>query len=128
MATLKKLVLNRDEVLRSLTGHSISFIENIPVAVPQAMYAEALAIGAKPVGDGDEVDLRKPDPDAPPADIERPALILEAIEAIIQEDNRDEFTASGKPSVGAVSDRVGFKVSAVELNAVWQERNESNAE
>ena len=43
------------------------------------------------------------------------------------ENARDSFTAAGSPTVGAVSEAVGFKVQAKEIATVWQQYHDKVA-
>ena len=122
------LVLNRNYVLTTTKGHSVSFVKGEPTHVPPAIYQEALAIGAIPP-DGEDPhveDVVKTD-NAPADPAERAPLILAAIEKLVAENARDNFTAAGSPTVGAVSEAVGFKVQAKEIATVWQQYHDKVA-
>lgn len=115
------LVLNRNYILDTTKGHSVAFKKDVPTHVPPAIYREALAIGAIPP-DGEEPMVKeevKTD-NAPSDPAERAPLILEAIEKLVAENARDNFTAAGSPTVDAVSKLVGFKVQGKEVAPVWQ--------
>lgn len=115
------LVLNRNFTLTTTKGHSIAFVKGEPTHVPPAIYQEALAIGAIPPDGADPVveDVVKTD-NAPGDPAERAPLILAAIEKLVAENARDNFTAAGSPTVDAVSKLVGFKVQSKEIAPVWQ--------
>ena len=122
------LVLNRNYVLTTTKGHSVAFEKGKPTHVPPAIYQEALAIGAIPP-DGEEPqveDVVKTD-NAPGDPAERAPLILAAIEKLVAENARDNFTAAGSPTVGAVSEAVGFKVQSKEIATVWQQYHDKVA-
>lgn len=123
------LVLNRNYTLNTTKGHSVVFCKNIPTHVPPAIYQEALAIGAIPA-DGSPPVLPEPakSTKGPIDPAERTPLILSAIERIVAENARDNFTAAGHPSPDAVTRLVGFKVGAREIAPVWQSFNERIAE
>lgn len=123
------LVLNRNYTLSSTKGFSIQFVKDVPTHVPPALYQEALAIGATPadgsapsVGDDTKTDKAPSDP------AERQPLILKAIDALVAENARDNFTAAGSPTAEAVSRVVGFKVQGKEVATVWQVRHNAAAE
>jgi hypothetical protein len=122
------LVLNRNYTLTTTKGHSVAFVKGQPTHVPPAIYKEALAIGAMPP-DGEEPmieeDVRTDNAPSDPAD--RAVLILAAIEKLVAENARDNFTAAGSPTVGAVSGLVGFRVQAKEVATVWQQYHEKVA-
>lgn len=115
------LVLNRNFILNTNKGHSVSFAKGEPTHVPPTIYQEALAIGAIPPDGEDPVveEVVKTD-NAPGDPAERAPLILAAIEKLVAENARDNFTAAGSPTVDAVSKLVGFKVQAKEVAPVWQ--------
>ena len=115
------LVLNRNYVLTTTKGHSVAFEKGKPAHVPPAIYQEALAIGAiPPDGEDPQVeDVVKID-NAPSDPAERVPLILAAIEKLVAENARDNFTAAGSPTVDAVAKAVGFKVQSKEVAPVWQ--------
>ena len=123
------LVLNRNFTLTTTKGHSIAFVKGEPTQVPPAIYQEALAIGAIPPDGADPVveDVVKTD-NAPGDPAERAPLILAAIEKLVAENARDNFTAAGSPTVDAVSKLVGFKVQSKEIAAVWQQYHDEKAQ
>jgi hypothetical protein len=122
------LVLNRNHVLTTTKGHSVSFKKGEPTHVPPAIYQEALAIGAiPPDGEEPQVEDVTTTDNAPADPAERAPLILAAIEKLVAENARDNFTAAGSPAVGAVSDVVGFKVQAKEIATVWQQYHDKMA-
>ena len=53
MKEYPKLVLNRNYVLATTMGHSISFVKGEATHVPPLAFAEAIAIGAQPVDGSD---------------------------------------------------------------------------
>lgn len=114
-----EFVLNRDFTLTTIFGHSVEFKKGVPVRVPPIIQADARAIGAVPVGDSEGVDLVPEAKADPVPDADRAVLILQAIEQIVEKDDRDDFTATGKPTTGAVSAIVGFKVSSQDLTPIW---------
>ena len=122
------LVLNRNYVLTTTKGHSVAFEKGVPTHVPPAIYQEALTIGAIPP-DGEEPqveDVVKTD-NAPGDPAERAPLILAAIEKLVAENARDNFTAAGSPTVDAVTKAVGFKVQSKEIATVWQQYHDKQA-
>ena len=122
------LVLNRNYVLTTTKGHSVAFEKGVPTHVPPAIYQEALTIGAIPP-DGEDPhveDVVKTD-NAPSNPAERAPLILDAIEKLVAENARDNFTAAGSPTVDAVAKAVGFKVQSKEIATVWQQYHDKVA-
>ena len=122
------LVLNRNYVLTTTKGHSVAFEKGVPTHVPPAIYQEALTIGAIPP-DGEDPhveDVVKTD-NAPSDPAERAPLILGAIEKLVAENARENFTAAGSPTVDAVAKAVGFKVQSKEIATVWQQYHDKQA-
>lgn len=118
----RQMKLNRTYTHTSLMGHSIRFVKGEPTTVPPLLWAEILAIGGEFVdGEGlptpEETGSREPiDP------VERDALIDSTIEAIVEKNDVDDFTAANTPKADAVSREAGFKVSAKEVAKAWQRR------
>ena len=54
---MPEFTLNRNHRLVSLTGHTIQFVKDEPVFVPQECKAEAIAIGAQIVVCGAELGV-----------------------------------------------------------------------
>lgn len=125
---MPELVLNRNYTLSTTKGHSVVFVKNKPTFVPNAIYQEAIAIGAQPA-DGSDPDVLKDDEkDSTPADpAERAPLILAAIEAIIGRNLREDFTAAGTPTAAAVSKEVGFRVQNKEIAPIMQQYHDAKA-
>lgn len=124
---LNLLVTNRDYTLVTSKGHTIEFKKGVATHVPRIVYEDALAIGAIPPDDNEAVDVT-PKPAEPTGEHEdRPAKIAAAVEEVVTTGDREAFTASGKPTVGAVSDAAGFKVSAAEVGEEWQRRADAAA-
>ena len=126
------LVLNRNLVLRSTLGHSIGFKKGQPTHVPDALYNDAIALGAvhedgsaPDLGDGGEVTTP---PNTPVDATARAAALTDALELIAQANQRDDFTAAGVPAVDAVSRLLGWKVSAREIAEEWTKRSARGTE
>lgn len=111
-------VLNRDLAVSSIKGHTVVFKKDQPTYVPDELVSEVMEKGGVPV-DGKP----KAEPEAdnqPPEGEEREARIQEALVQIRDGDDREAFTAAGKPSVKYVSEMVGFKVSSDETAPLWE--------
>lgn len=129
MKNLSKLVLNRDFVLTTTKGHSIAFKKGEPTYVAAHLYQDALAIGAQPE-DGSDLDVLGKDEQgskAPSDQAERNTLIFAAIEEIVADNQRKDFTAAGTPTVKSVERVVGFDVDAREIADMWKEYHEKRA-
>lgn len=112
-----KFILNRDRVVASALGHSVSFKKGEATHVPPEMYAEVIAAGATPEEEITEDIVPKPDHPTDPA--EREAALFEAFEALALRNDSADFTAGGVPRDGVLEKAVGFKVSAKEREAAW---------
>lgn len=119
---MPEFVMARDRVVATTAGHIIAFKKDVPVFVPPAAVSEVMKLGAVPTsGDAGIAD----DDEVAPAlvlDAEtRKLKIVEAIEALVRNNNRGDFGADGKPHPKAISRAVGFTVDAKERNAIWTE-------
>lgn len=114
------MTLNRDYNLQSLLGHRVVFEKDVPTPVPPALFREAVAIGAvRADGEAPDIQDEKKDQAEPSTLEERESKIKEAIELIVADNNRDDFTAAGAPSQEAVTRIVGFKVQTKEIKPIW---------
>lgn len=124
------MVLNRKANLASTLGHVISFFKDEPVAVPPMLMREAVNMGAVPydkkVNIEETVDEDKPSQPVDPS--VRLVDITEAIEAMVKDNIREDFTAASTPNVNKVSARVGYKVDRTEVLTVWKDRAAKLAE
>jgi hypothetical protein len=117
------MILNRNFTHTSLYGHSIRFEKDVPVAVPNAIVREVVAIGALRDDGEDAITASKVDAEHVPQTIEeRTDLILDVIEDMTERNDRDEFTGTGLPKLLVLSSKAGFKVDKTELNRVLTER------
>ena len=117
------MVLNRNFTHTSVYGHSIRFTKDVPVAVPNVIVREVVAIGALRADGEDAIKAAKEDVSHVPQGIaERTDAILEVIEEMTELNDRDEFTGTGLPKLAVLSKKVGFKVDKTELNRVMTER------
>lgn len=128
MSETPKLVLNRNYVLATTKGHSIAFEKGVPTHVPPSVYAEAIAIGATPDDGSDPNVLLEDTKKSYPTDpLERKPLITAALEKIVADNERTDFTAAGSPTVAAITREVGFNVSAAEIATAWQAYHDAKA-
>lgn len=70
------------------------------------MSAESIAAASVVAGDGG---------------IPKMKLIKEAIEAMILDANKSDFTQSGHPNLKRLGERVGFGVERTDMEAMWAE-------
>lgn len=124
-----QMVMHRNRVVRTLSGHSIAFEKGVPITVPDLAVKECIQVGAIAV-DGelpDEVheDLgdEKKIVDIPADPTERKNRILKLFKEMQknQEGHRSHFTAAGRPRSNYVSLTLGYDVAAQEIEDIWQE-------
>lgn len=121
-----QMVLNRNYTMATTLGHTIQFKRNTPTHVPPQLRSQAIAIGAVPA-DGSDPDVLQDEVQANAAPIdptERVTSVRTAIETLVRRNERLDFTAAGIPTVAAVSQVAGWKVSAREISNEWQARGE----
>ena len=118
---MAEYVLNRNFVLRSMTGHSVNFVKNVPTFVPALIEREARGIGAERV-DGANPDMLDPEtPEvAPLSHDERAEQIRTAFALLVERNDSKDFTGAGVPSVKAIEKLVDFDVDRNEVVALWQ--------
>lgn len=118
---MAEYVLNRNFVLRSMTGHSVNFVKNVPTFVPALIEREARGIGAERV-DGANPDMLDPEtPEvAPLSHDERAEQIRTAFALLVERNDSKDFTGAGVPSVKAVEKLVDFDVDRNEVVTLWQ--------
>ena len=116
-------VLNRNFNLPTVFGHIIEFKKGKPTHVPQVCVHAVVAIGATPVdgpidllGDEDEPEVPM-SPDDRVGNINAAFKLLE--EAGSTAENRENFTAAGRPAKKAVEAITGFTVDNRELADMW---------
>ena len=118
-------VLNRNLTLSSTMGHTVAFVKDEEVYVPPALRGEAQTIGALPVEGPEEIVEGDEIPD--PMGLERDQVLQAAITTLREKNARGDFTASGAPTVAAMSAAVGFQVVAAEIQIQVQKLAEQAA-
>lgn len=124
-----EMVMHRNRVLRTLSGHTIAFEKGVAIAVPDLAIKECVQAGALPA-DGlelpetviDEIDgIDRKVLAVAPSGQEREKLIVSLFKAMQanQDNHRTHFTAAGRPRSNFVSDALGFDVSAHEIEGLW---------
>lgn len=112
--------------LVSLSGHSVAVHRIHPTdqkegsPVPIKFRKEAFIQGCTVVGIETEEDLDEDDG--------KSALILKAVETVIERNDADEVDANGRPKLAAVKKQAGFGVTKVELDAAFDAFEKSLAE
>lgn len=96
----------------SMCVHRTNPVDGLPgTPVPVRFRKEAIIKGCAPVGV--EVDEDEEEGD------NKSALILKAVEAVIERNDSDEVDANGRPKLAAVKKEAGFGVTKVELDAAF---------
>lgn len=115
-------VLNRNYVLRTTKGHTISFVKGQPVYVPPVIEKDAIAIGAERSDGGATDPLGEEVVQQPPLNgDELKLLMFSAFEEIAAKNDANDFTGQGVPTVKAVERIIGTDVSRTDLVAAWAE-------
>lgn len=113
--------LNRDFVLVTLAGRSYGFKKGVPLEIPAAFAAQAVAIGAEPAPENAaEVAQIKASADAAQAELQgRGAKIEAAIRIFIERNMPGDFTAGGRPNLKKLAAEVGFEVERDEMEEAF---------
>lgn len=106
-----RFTFQRDRMISSTCGLSVSFKAGVPQLTPPAMYQEVLAAGGIPEG---EIPLEPKQTDE-----DREALLFAAFEDIVKRNDPKDFTAGGMPHSAVVSEKVGFQLTAKERDVAW---------
>ena len=109
-------ILNRNKTVSSTRGHTITFIKDEPVHVPDDMHTDVMAIGAVPVDELPDTEAKLP---SEPQGAEREKAIIDAMRQLVLRNKREDFTASGLPDARALKDILGFGIHHKERDAVW---------
>ena len=120
-----QFVMDRDFTIKGF-GHSIAFRAGEPRGVPPDLHAEALRCGAKPLDNGDAVAHVAEPPKPAPAVVghERTEKIIEAMDYLVEHNQRMSFGADGLPTTRAIFRITGFDLERNERNAAWAIRQE----
>lgn len=113
-----KFVMMRDRTIASVTGHAVEFKKGEPTHVPPALYKEVLAAGGVPEEELPDEDTRGKTVEPTDA-AERSGLIAEAIRILVDRARRDDFGATGSPTVKALANELGWPVNAQERDIAW---------
>lgn len=93
---------------------------NVPpegIELDPAFHREAIARGCIP-GTLADADVTKPQDGA---GFDRQAVIVGALQAMLDGSNPDDFKKDGTPDLRQVSRRAGFQVQRPEVEAAWAE-------
>lgn len=116
-----KMVSQRNFTLRSTTGHVVHFEANQPTPVPESLYAEALRYNIVPVAERPDLD---PDGALNGGRVQitgslKDALVLGAIDEIVQRNNTEDFGGSRQPKAKAIETLCGIKLAGTELSKYY---------
>jgi hypothetical protein len=103
-----------EEVSISLTSGHTAVVGVELTELEKRFHKEAISKGCLPEGVEDEQPVK-------PEGFDRVKVITAALNAMADGADEGDFTASGKPVLAKLSARVGFNVSRVEADAIWDE-------
>ena len=115
---MPEFTLNRNHRLVSLTGHTIQFVKDEPVFVPQECEAEAIAIGAQPT-DGNTDVLADEVVVVELTAEEREEQLIKAFKTLQGRNERGDFTGQGIPAIPALKKLVEFSPEKKEVETLW---------
>lgn len=120
----------RNYTLRTRSGFTIRFPANTPVQVPDPVVSEAMAVNILPV---DPDSYKRGPSDVYQAKVPingalKDALALNAIYALVTENEAVNFDGGGKPKVGALNQITGLSLSADERNEYWDKYRQLKSE
>ena len=112
----------RDRVVSTTKGHTVRFEANVPKHVPIAILEDCLLVGGIPTSE-DAVNEIKEEPAAKviPQGGDRRAQILAKITEMVGRNQREDFTAAGKPDIRVMERELGFKIDSRERDEIWTE-------
>lgn len=111
-----KFIMQRDRIVVSKFGRAIEFLKGVPTHVPEMCWDECQAQGAVPE---DDLPVTEAPVSNEPQGAERARIIADSIKTLVLRGQRDDFTASGSPSPGALSQVAGFPIDAKERDISW---------
>ena len=118
--------LNRNYALSTTKGHSVNFKKGERTWVPDAIVADALAVGAIAETPVDVLPEDKDKPVIIPA--QRKELVFAAFEKLLLRANRGDFSASGHPHPRKLEEILGFDVPQRDRELLWEEYNKMKSE
>jgi len=124
------MTLNRKYRHISLNGNSVAFEKDVPSFVPPNLVAHMLGVGGAFVTDEDDQRFNPntaPEPVIPttPVGDERATQITKMMAAMVERNERDDFTGSGLPSKHVLEKLLGFDVDTKERNILWTAYDEA---
>jgi hypothetical protein len=113
-----KFVMHRNRTISSTCGLSIEFKKGEPTLVPPAMYNEVIAAGGVPESEIPEDELPKGKP-TPEQLADREKQMFDAFKKLVESNTREDFTAGGLPTAGALARELGWAPAAKERDTAW---------
>ncbi len=125
----RMMKMNRKTTLRTTKGYIIQFDADVPTEVPSLVIEQAIKIGAAFCSeDKDFVPNNKVNTKEQPLyGFERKQALYDACLRIIERNSPDDFTSSGLPKMKLIEGEVGFQVDRNEVNSVWVEAQQAQA-
>lgn len=108
MARTTTLMMGRNYTLRTTRGHVIHFEKMVPKEVPKEVEEDAMRFGAFPADpEGKAVEQEAAEKASQPSEPTEPRRerLREAIKAMHEENNRNDWTANGRPDLKALAKR-----------------------
>lgn len=119
------LVMHRDLHVTSLIGYTYTFKKGEPQMVVADMVEECMRYGAVPPEGAEVAETEDTPRRATPRGADRHNKIKDAIEDLVDRNDRGDFGASGAPNLRALEATLGFKVDKRERDSIWSEVNEA---
>jgi hypothetical protein len=112
----------RDRVVSSTKGHTVRFEANVPKHVPIAILEDCLQVGGVPTSETAVNEIKdEPVAKVAPQGGDRSAKILAKIMEMVGRNQREDFTAAGKPDIRVMERELGFKIDSRERDEIWAE-------
>lgn len=116
---------NQDIQINLLSGHSATVTPEWCDIHPM-FHRDALAEGCISDNMSEAAIAAGVVVDGGTSGVDRKGKLRDALEAMILDANKDDFTQSGQPKIGAVRDRVGFGVEREEMMEAWNAISEAD--
>lgn len=120
------MIMPRDWTVRTRSGHTIQFKKDQPKSVPEdfLIIEECRRYGAECADPAANIALADEGPtvtDLPKTPLERRQRVLALFQEMKahQEEHRNHFTATGKPSVRYAQTALGFDIASREVDDLW---------
>ena len=102
------------DVYLGLTSGHTAVVTVEGVELDPKFHKEAIANGCLQEGINASVETSDPQ-------FDRKKVVTEALEAMLNGSDPEDFTKAGKPSLDRLNAKVGFKVDRSEADAIWDE-------